>query len=638
MFGARVALFARHIPDDLCLLSGEERLTWSMLNARANRVANGLRSLGVRRGTKVAFLFRNSPEFIETNLGIQKLGAVSVPLNYRFVAGEIEYIVNNSDSEVILLDREFLPEVQRALPNLKGVRHVVCQGESVNRGPEYAAWRDSHSPREPRVKVPESDVAALLYTGGTTGMPKGVVLTYSHFLKDMDMATRALDAFLPPWGKSRSGEFDRRLAFGLSTRLAEMVKALQKPEFQGTPLVIDQAHSVISLVAREGRLHAYRGEPPGPHFRMSVRGNVPIEMGRLLAYIWSKRPFARLHVIAMALRKKVRVTRNTIPFLKAVRAISEGGRTEHKTILGPPLFHGGGYSFMCTWIIAGGGALLLLSKSRFDPQEVVDILRREKPAIIFLVPTMWKRLLQHPPLRELDLSGIATCVSGAALLPGDIKKQMLQVFPNAIVADVMGQTEMSPAVSMNIDGDADLVRERCIGPGLPGVEIRIVDEQGRDVPSGQPGELIYKAETIMAGYYKDEEKTKKAIRDGWFHSGDLARRDEEGLIYVLERTGECINSGAEKIYPLEVEELLAKHPAVEEVCVIGVPDPEWGEAVRAVIQPKPGATVTEQEILEWCKGKMAGYKKPKSVRFAEQLPITPVGKVQRAKVKEMFRQ
>jgi len=168
------------------------------------------------------------------------------------------------------------------------------------------------------------------------------------------------------------------------------------------------------------------------------------------------------------------------------------------------------------------------------------------------------------------------------------------------------------------------------------VDTRIVDEEGRDVPPGQVGEIIYRSPTIMKGYYKDEQKTAQVIRNGWFYSGDLGLLDENGEIRVVERKNECINTGGEKVFPLEVEQVIAEHPAVKHVCIIGVPDEKWGNNIRAVVQLKEGEKAYEKDIIAACENKLAGYKRPRSVVFVSEFPLSPVGKVLRNKVREHY--
>ncbi|MHA1784257.1 MAG: class I adenylate-forming enzyme family protein, partial [Candidatus Helarchaeota archaeon] len=230
------------------------------------------------------------------------------------------------------------------------------------------------------------------------------------------------------------------------------------------------------------------------------------------------------------------------------------------------------------------------------------------------------------------------CLTGAAVLRGKYKKKLLNFFPNAVVVDAFGQSEMAPVATMKIDGDPNLIKDRCVGKILEGLQIKVVDDDNNPVKDGEIGELCYKGPSVMKGYYNDPEKTSQTIdADGFLHSGDLGYV-KDGEIYIVERKKECINTGAEKVFPLEVEEVIYENPKVDQVVVIGVPDEEWGETVRAVVIPKKKHknTITAVEIMDWCKGKIAGYKKPRSVIFAKEFPISPVGKVLRAKIREQF--
>ena len=205
-----------------------------------------------------------------------------------------------------------------------------------------------------------------------------------------------------------------------------------------------------------------------------------------------------------------------------------------------------------------------------------------------------------------------------------------------MVADVFGQTEMTPDTSIRLDASEESVKDRCVGKPLSGVEIRIVDEKGRDTTPGEAGEILYRSGTIMKEYYGDLEKTAEVIKDGWFHSGDLGYIDEDGEIIVIDRKNETISTGGEKVYPREVEEILESHPRIEHACVIGVPDETWGRIVRAILVLHEGFTTTQEEIIDWCRDKMTGFKRPKSVIIVDSLPLSPVGKVMRAQVKGKY--
>ena len=202
--------------------------------------------------------------------------------------------------------------------------------------------------------------------------------------------------------------------------------------------------------------------------------------------------------------------------------------------------------------------------------------------------------------------------------------------------DVFGQTEMTPDTALRIDTSPETIKNKSVGRPLSGIKMRIVNEKGEDVPPGSTGEILYQSGTIMKGYYGEAEKTSEVIKDGWFLSGDLGYMDADGELIVVDRKGECISTGAEKVFPHEVEEIMALHEMIDSVCVIGVPDDTWGNIVRAVVVLKPGMATSEQEIISWCKDKMTGFKRPKSVVFADAFPMSPVGKVLRNKVREDY--
>jgi len=250
------------------------------------------------------------------------------------------------------------------------------------------------------------------------------------------------------------------------------------------------------------------------------------------------------------------------------------------------------------------------------------------------VPTGWKKLVSYPDIKKYDLSSVRVATSGGGMCSPELKKQILALFPNALLLDVLGQTEMTPIVSFRIDGDPEAIADRSVGKAI--VEAKIVDENGRELPRGEIGEICYRSSSMMKGYYKDEEKTREVMQDGWFRSGDLGYFDEEGEIRTVDRKKECINTGGEKVFPLEVEEIIQSHPKVDSVCVIGVPDEEWGSAVRAVVQLTEGEKMDEQEIRDYCRGKMAGYKIPRSVVFVDEIPLSPVGKTLRQQVREQY--
>jgi len=301
-----------------------------------------------------------------------------------------------------------------------------------------------------------------------------------------------------------------------------------------------------------------------------------------------------------------------------------------------PFFHDASYQILVLMALMGNISFVLVPEVRFDPEKVLAAVEKEKPIFMANVPTGWKKLVNHPAVDKYNTSSIRIAATGAGACPVSLKRKMFEKFPEIIIADMFGQTEMTPITTFRLDMSPETLKERSVGKSI--VDAKVVDETGEEVRQGEVGEIMYKSSTVMKGYYKDEDKTKEVMEGGWFRSGDLGYLDEEGEVRLIDRKKECINTGGEKVFPLEVEEVLHEHPAVEDVAVIGVPDEEWGSAVRAVVQLKKGEEAGAEELQEFCRDKLAGYKIPRSVVFVAELPLSPVGKVLRQKIRDMYGQ
>jgi acyl-CoA synthetase (AMP-forming)/AMP-acid ligase II len=304
-----------------------------------------------------------------------------------------------------------------------------------------------------------------------------------------------------------------------------------------------------------------------------------------------------------------------------------------KALTAPPIFHLAAFGY-CQFMFFLGTTVVLPTEV-FNPEYIMKTIEKEKINTILLIPAMTFFLLQLPDLDKYDTSSLRIWATGAAILPTETRKQIMKHFPNVKIFDLFGQTEMSPVVSALRPSEAE-GRNTSVGKALPFIEIRVVDNEDNDVPVGTVGEAIYRGPTVMKEYYKNPEATAEAMRGGWFHSGDLVRQDEEGFIYIVDRKKDMIITGAENIYPAEIEEVLFKHPKILECAVIGVHDQEWGESVKAIVVCKQGESMTEEEVVEHCKQHLASYKKPKSVDFMDALPRNPAGKVQKTVLREKY--
>ncbi|MGQ0585181.1 MAG: fatty acid--CoA ligase [Reyranella sp.] len=291
-----------------------------------------------------------------------------------------------------------------------------------------------------------------------------------------------------------------------------------------------------------------------------------------------------------------------------------------------PMFHIGGAGWGIAGLFAGATNHVM---REFVPVNVLETIQRERIQVMLLVPAMILFLVQAPQIRETDLSSLQLIVYGAAPIPAELLKQAMTVFGCGF-QQVYGLTETTGAITLLPPEDHDPSDPRKLlscGYAQVGVELRIVDDAGKDLPLGQVGEIAIRSPQVMHGYWRLPDATKRAIHGDWFFSGDAGYLDDKGYLYIYDRVKDMIVSGGENIYPAEVESALFGHPDVADVAVIGVPDERWGEAVKAVVVKKPGARVTAGELITWARDRIAGYKLPKSVDFIEALPRNPTGKI-----------
>ena len=288
---------------------------------------------------------------------------------------------------------------------------------------------------------------------------------------------------------------------------------------------------------------------------------------------------------------------------------------------GLPLFHVFGQTCGLNGAVRAGACLTLLP--RFDPAKALEILTRDKVTVFGGVPTMFVALAHHPDRGDYDLSALRLCVSGGAAMPVEVMNAFEKEF-GCVVLEGYGLSETSPVASFNFPHER---RPGSIGTPVAGVEFRVVDDKDNDVPDGEPGELLIRGHNVMKGYWNKPEETATAMRGGWFHSGDVARRDDEGFYYIVDRKKDMIIRGGYNVYPREIEEVLYEHPAVAEAAVVGAPHDSLGEEVAAVLTLKPGASATPDELRSYVKERVAAYKYPRIVRIVDELPKGPTGKI-----------
>jgi len=297
-----------------------------------------------------------------------------------------------------------------------------------------------------------------------------------------------------------------------------------------------------------------------------------------------------------------------------------------------PMFHSNGLTFSMLGLCVGNTVVIM---RRFDAEQVLRACHEHKLSYGSLVPTMYRMILNLPAdiKSKYDVSSMRVLISSSAPLLTKTKEEILAFFPNAELNEFYGSTEAGPVTNLK---HRDQMRKiRSVGQATFGCKVKLLDVAGKEVPPGEVGEL-YCFSHAFAGYYKMPDATKGAFRGEWVSVGDMARMDEEGYFYIVDRKKDMIISGGENVYPTEIEEVLSRHPAVRELAVIGIPDDKWGEAVHAVVVPQEGVRAKADDILEFCQGRLAGFKRPRSVEFVESLPKNPTGKVLRRLLREKF--
>ena len=503
-------------PDKEAIVFEGKRITFAQLAERTNRLGNALTALGVQKNESVATLMVNCSQCIETYFATAKIGGTFVPLNFRAKGDELTYMLNTAEATTLFVGERYLELVESIKSNLKRIKNVISVDKPNPGMLFYGDLLKSGSPDDIFTDIADDDMSILMYTAGTTGFPKGVMLTHRSF----------------------------------------------------TVYVLDNV------------------TPPDPD-------------------------------------------------------------TIEKNILTVPLYHVAGIQAMMAAIY--GGRTMVIER-QFEPVEWMGLVQTEKVSRAMMVPTMLKQLIDHPKFKDFDLSSLRVITYGAAPMPLEVIKKAINVFPKVSFINAFGQTETASTITSLspedhvITGATEAEREKklkrlgSIGKPMSDVEMKIIDESGKELPNGEVGEIVARGPRVMTGYWKDEEKTKKTIdKEGWVHTGDMGYRDEDGYFFLAGRATDIIIRGGENISPEEVENIIFTHPKIDDVAVIGVADEEWGEVPMAICVPKEGCEdCTPEEIMELCRQKLASYKRPRSVKFAKELPRSSVGKVLKRVLREQY--
>jgi long-chain acyl-CoA synthetase len=506
---------ALEYPNNVCVYykPTDKKYTYRELVHTADRIANALSEAGVKKGDAVGVMASNCPEFLFCLLGIMETGAAVVPINSMLKESDVVHIIKDAGNINTVFAHKNQYRVMKRVRKQVDLENLILLGtdEAKENTITLAEFINGKAANPPDVDFdPVNDVAALLYTGGTTGLPKGVMLTHNN------LVSNALSA-------------------------------------------------------------------------MYMRGEPTEEEEDLI------------------------------------------GKTVSLTIL--PLCHSFGFTVV---IISMRIAAMLVMFASFNAEEILEAIEFYKARSFIGVPVMFQMIVNSPDFTERDLSSLEGAGSGSAALPPEISRKWEEV-TGLKPGQGYGLTEASPITHAAADWMPETISE-SIGVPLIDTDAKIVDpETLEELKPNEIGELLIRGPQVMKGYWKQPEATEKTILNGWLRTGDLTRMDERGYFYIEGRTKDMIKYKGYKVMPREVEEKLYEHPAVLEAGVVPAPDPNIGETIKAyiVLKPEYKDKITEREIIEWSKEKMAGYKYPRIVEFINVLPRTAVGKVFRRKLREL---
>jgi len=507
--GQTLKVNAKKFPKTIALKDSARAFTYPETNQRVNKLGHRLISLGLNKGDKVAVLLENCIEIVEIYLATAKTGLVIVPINFRLIGSEVEYIVNNSDAKALIAHAEFISCINDIKPNLSqiGPENFIVVGKKQAGYEEYEAFLVDGTESEPEVDVKPADTWILIYTSGTTGKPKGVVRSH-------------------------------------------------------------ESHIAFYLI-------------------------------------------------------------NAVDF----------GFNEHDVCLNiMPLCHINSTFFTFTFTYIGATAYIHPARS-FIGEEILKIIEKEKITFISFIPTHYSLILNlSEDAINRKPNTIRKLLCSSAPVSKDMKLEIMDFFPGVELYEAYGSTEAGIVTVLKPE---DQMRKLgSIGFESLGTDfVKILDEDGKEVDTGEIGELYSRGPMLFDEYYKMPEKTASSFRDNWFSAGDMARVDQDGFFEIVDRKDNLIITGGEHVYPSEVEKVICSYPGVIDAAIVGLPHKKWGEEVTAFVIYKDSENLpTKKEIINFCSGKVADFKHPKAVHFIspEEMPRTGSGKILHRAIRERY--
>ncbi len=496
-------------PQRTALVFYGTEISYGQMLDNIKRVANFMAEKGIKKGDRIALMMPNCPQYVFTYYAAMRIGAIVTQVNPMYTPSELEFLINDSEARLFFGVDVIYPTLKQ-VKNKGSLEEIVVanlMGGDMGDSTPFNEILQEYSPDPPPVDIkPREDVAVFQYTGGTTGFPKGAMLTHYNLVANV-------------------------------TQLKEHIREWREKN--------------------EGREKHALGVLPFFHsYGMTCSMNAPLTMDTTVVLV-----------------------------------------------------------------------------PRFDVEEVLKLINQYKPGLFPAVPTMYIAIANHPEAEKYGVDAIEVCNSGAAPMPLEAM-EAFEKKTGGMILEGFGLSEASPVTHSNpLNGER---KPGSIGPPFPDTDSKIMDvENGTtELPQGEEGELVLKGPQVMKGYWNRPEETAEVLRDGWLYTGDIAKMDEDGYFYIVDRKKDLIISGGYNIYPREVEEVLYENPKVLEAAVVGMKHSYYGEAVKAFVVLKEGETATEEEIIELCKQSLVKYKVPHEVKFKEELPKTNVGKLLRRELKK----